>query len=350
MDIGDVFQRLLPGGTLNEAEAEGVFGELLTGGLDEPRMAAMLSLIQSRGPTTGELIGAARAMRRFVTPVPAGPESPGTRGPVIDTCGTGGAPKTFNISTASAVVTAAAAGPGHARVAKHGNRSRSGRGSAEVLAALDVNVDASPEIQARCLDQVGVCFCFAIHAHPAMKHAAGVRRSLGFPTIFNLLGPLTNPARASRQVIGVYGRDEASKVAGALAGLGSARAMVVHGFDGIDEITTRDRTHVFHVADGAVTHETFDPASLGVRRAEPGMIEAPDLARGVEILRGVIAGDPDPALAAARAIVELNSAAALLVAGAADDLASGIEMAREAIASGRAARTLSALIECSRAG
>lgn len=364
MEIGAIFDRLLSApplavgtphgevapGTFSAAEAEELFGLLLQGELAEPQIAALLALIQRRGPTVQELIGGARAMRRFVREVPASAEHPGVLGPVIDTCGTGGAPKTFNISTAAAIVTAAAAGPLRVRVAKHGNRSRSGRGSAEVLQGLGVNVDAAPAVQATCLDEVGVCFCFAIHAHPAMKYASGVRRSLGFPTIFNLLGPLTNPGRASRQVIGVYGREEAEKVAHALAGLGTLRAMVVHGFDGMDEITTRERTHVFDVEAGRVLARTVDAQEFGVARAPEGSLEARDLAHSVEMVRGVISGSSDPALVHARSIVLLNAGAALMIAGAAGSIAGGMEMAREAVDSGKASATLEKLSQASRGG
>ncbi len=359
------FDRLLPGHSLTSDEAEAVFSDLLAGAYDDAQIASILSLIQARGPTVDELIGGARAMRRCVRAVPASTSG----GPIIDTCGTGGAPKTFNISTAAAIVAAAAAGPARIRVAKHGNRSRSGRGSAEVLAALGINIDAPPEVQARCLDEIGVCFCFAIHSHPAMKHAAHVRRSLAFPTIFNLLGPLTNPAHAGRQLIGVYGREEAQKVAHALAGLGAERACVVHGFDGMDEITTRDRTHLFQVY-GAGVHsttgwaaragaaptiaygdpvipETFDAQDLGIPRAPAGTLEARDLAHGVEIVRAVLAPGPPVEFSHARNIVTLNAAAALVIAGAADSLPTALLAANLAIDSGAARSTLAALAQLS---
>ena len=353
MDVRGVFSRLLTPPdqgpcSLGEAEAEDVFTGLLEGRWEEPQIAAMLALLQARGPTVDELVGGARAMRRFVTVVPCRGETQGQLGPVIDTCGTGGAPKTFNISTASAIVTAAAGGPSVVRVAKHGNRSRSGRGSAEVLGALGVNVDASHEVQARCLDELGVCFCFAIHAHPAMKHASGVRRSLAFPTIFNLLGPLTNPARASRQVIGVYGRTEAEKVAAALARLGATRAMVVHGFDGMDEITTRDRTHVFEVAGGVMTPTSIDVLDLGVSRPPQGALETRDLAHSVEIVRGVIEGDAR-ASTSARDIVLVNAGAALVVSGAAKSIREGMNAAASAIDSGAAKELLTRLVDYSKA-
>jgi anthranilate phosphoribosyltransferase len=339
MDSGPVFDRLLSDGSFNAQEAESIFTRLLTGGYDDARIGAMLALIARRSPTVDELVGGARAMRRFVTPIPAS----NSGGPIIDTCGTGGAPKTFNISTVGAIVTAAAAGPERVRVAKHGNRSRSGRGSAEVLATLGVNVDAAPGVQADSLDRIGVCFCFAIHHHPAMKHAAGVRRALAFPTIFNLLGPLTNPAAAPRQLIGVYGASEAEKVADALAALGADRAMVVHGDDGIDEISTRTTTRLFHVEAGTVRREIFDSASLGFERPAEGSLEARDLDDAVRLFRAVLAGEPGPA----RDIVTLNAGAALFVAGAAPSIRDGVTLANAAIDRGDAARTLDELIAIS---
>jgi anthranilate phosphoribosyltransferase len=263
---------------------------------------------------------------------------------VIDTCGTGGAGKTFNISTAAAIVTAAGS-PHHAGggvrvvVAKHGNRSRSGRGSAEVLAKLGVNVDAPPAVQARCLTRAGVCFCFAIHHHPATRHATPARRSLGFPTLFNLLGPLTNPAGARRQLIGVYDAAFVERLAHTLARLGAERAMVVHGRDGMDELTTTGPSLVATVEDGRVTVGEFDPAALGVPRASAEQLTALDLDAAAATVRGVVSGARGPA----RDIVILNAGAALFVAGAAGTIMHGSEMAAAAIDSGRAARTLADL-------
>ncbi|MCA9287057.1 MAG: anthranilate phosphoribosyltransferase, partial [Phycisphaerales bacterium] len=250
--LGDIF-KALPTAPLSEPDAEFLFDSMFGGQLDQAQIAGVLALMAARGPTPDEVVGAARAMRRHVTPIPARhPES------IIDTCGTGGAPKTFNVSTAAAIV---AAGAG-ARVAKHGNRSRTGRGSAEVLAALGVNVDASPEVQARCLDEAGVCFCFAIHHHPATRHATPVRKALKFPTIFNVLGPLTNPARASRQVIGVYDEGLVPLMAQALARLGCVRAMVAHSRDGLDEVSITAPTLVATVADGRLSMDELDPRPL----------------------------------------------------------------------------------------
>ena len=342
IDLGPTFATLLAGASMGAEEAERVFAALLEGSLGEARIGALLALLQAKGVDADELAGAARVMRRHVTPVPFRAEAGEA---LIDTCGTGGAPKTFNVSTASAIVAAAAdAGSAVARVvvAKHGNRSRTGRGSAEVLARLGVNVDATPEVQARCLRETGACFCFAIHHHPAMRHAAGPRRALGFPTIFNLLGPLTNPAGATHQLIGVYDPDLARVVARALARLGTARAMVVHG-DGLDELTVTGPTRVLHVGDGAVTEETVEPESLGLGRAGLDELRVDTVDAAAEAIRAVLDGAPG----AKRDMVVLNAAGALVVAGAAPELAAGVAQARDAIDSGRARGVLERLASVS---
>lgn len=336
---------LLSGATLSEADAESLFEALLSGAYDDAQIAAVLTLIQSRGVTVDELAGAARVMRRHVAPVPCPADDSAV---VIDTCGTGGAPKTFNVSTAAAFVVAAArpthpGAPSRILVAKHGNRSRSGRGSAEVLQHLGVNVDAPPAVQARCLDEAGVCFCFAIHHHPAAKRAGPARRSLGFPTIFNLLGPLTNPAGASRQLIGTYAPHFVDRLAYALARLGSARAMVVHGDDGMDEISTAAPTLIASIDGPNVTLSRLDPATLGIPRAAPDDLAARDLDHAARIVRDVLAGVRGPH----RDIVALNAAAAIAVAGAAPDIASALPIAAEAIDSGRAATALTTLANLS---
>ncbi|MEL6796134.1 MAG: anthranilate phosphoribosyltransferase, partial [Planctomycetota bacterium] len=222
---------LIRGDRLGEGETEAIFARLMAGELDDAQIGALLALLQRGGPTVDEVVGGARVMRAKVERVPFEPTGDQR---LIDTCGTGGAPKTFNVSTAAAIVAAAA--DERVRVAKHGNRSRTGRGSAEVLQELGVNVDASVETQAACLREIGVCFCFAIHHHPAMRHVIGPRKSLGVPTIFNVLGPLTNPAGAKRQLIGVYAPHLVDLVAGALARLGTDRAIVMHSREGLDEI------------------------------------------------------------------------------------------------------------------
>lgn len=305
--------------------------------------------MQQRGVTAEELTGAARVMRAHVTRVPIPGFADGTTPIVLDTCGTGGGTKTFNISTAAAFVVAGAS-PHHTGgrqrllIAKHGNRSRTGRGSAEVLAALGANVDAGVDVQSRCLAASGVCFCFAIHHHPATRYAAPARRALAFPTIFNLLGPLTNPAAASRQLIGTYDTSKVELVARALANLGADSAMVVHGHSGMDEISTTGSTRLAKVSAGSVHVFDFDPATVGIRRAAFDSLIARDVQHGASIVREVLDGKPGPC----RDIVLLNSAAALLVAGVAEDWNSGLARAADSIDSGRAAAALEALIQTSR--
>ncbi|QOJ01555.1 MAG: anthranilate phosphoribosyltransferase [Phycisphaeraceae bacterium] len=338
LDLKPVLAGLLRGEALSRDEAGAVFSALLSGSLADAQIGALLALIQTRGPTVDELIGAGRVMRAHVTPVLTPPGAT-----VLDTCGTGGAAKTFNISTAAAVVAAAAAG-GKLAIAKHGNRSRSGRGSAEVLRELGVNVDAPPKTQAQCLEACGVCFCFAVHHHPAMRHAAGARAALGFPTIFNLLGPLTNPAGASHQVMGVMGPAYVRPMADALAGLGSARAMVFHSLDGMDELSTIAPTRVAQVEGGHVREWEFDPASLGIAPPSRDDLLATDLAAAARAFRESITAPAGPK----PDIVALNAAAALIVGGVEGDWPDALASARRAIASGHAARTLDRLAAVSR--
>ncbi len=341
----EALETLIGGGTLSEGATRAVFDSMLEGQEEPARVGALLALMQARGVTEDMLVGAARAMRQRVARVPYTPP-PGEV--VIDTCGTGGAAKTFNISTASAFVTASASTlPDSAqriRVAKHGNRSRTGRGSAEALAMLGVNVDASPEIQAACLRDAGVCFCFAIHHHPATRHVAPVRKALAFPTIFNLLGPLTNPALAPRQLLGVFAPEFVEPMARALSRLGSDRAGVVHGAGRMDEISTSGPTTIAHCEGSRVWLEQFDPASLGVPRATTESLAATTLEQAADTLRRVLDGERGPA----RDIVEVNSALALRIGGACASAEHGLALARQAIDLGLARRTLDRLVEASR--
>jgi len=335
----DTLRTLLSGNTLTRDQSRELFRAILSGDADPAQIGAALALIQSRGVSTEELIGAATVMRDHVTPVPV---DPALRPRLVDTCGTGGAPKTFNISTAAAIIAAAAGhtdGERRLLVAKHGNRSRTGRGSAEVLAQLGINIDATPQQQARCLQQAGICFCFAIHHHPAMRHAAAPRKALGFPTIFNLLGPLTNPAGAQRQLLGVYDAARLETVAHTLAALGTERAMVVRGDDGLDEITTTTTTTIAHVRDGSVEIESFDSRSVGIDRATLAELQAGDLDDAASVIRAILDGEPGPKAD----IAVLNAAAALVVGGLAETMAEGVGSSREAIASGAATRCLSEL-------
>lgn len=334
----DILKQLLTGQPLTERQARETFEQVLSGAWNDAQIGAMLALISARpgGPTVDELVGGAKVMRAHVTPVSL---PPGISGRLIDTCGTGGAPKAFNVSTIAAIVTVAAA-PGRVVIAKHGSTSRTGRGSAEVMQALGVNVAAPPDVQAQCLQKLGLCFCFAIHHHPAMKHAAPARKALAFPTIFNLLGPLTNPAGAPRQLMGTYSRDLSEKVAHTLARLGVEKALVVTSHDGLDELTTTDTNIVHTVERGAVSTRVIDAAQLGLARARFEDIAAATLDDAVRIARDVLAGKPGPT----RDMVLLNVAGALVAADAAADLRDGIALAATAIDSGAAADLLSRLV------
>ncbi len=329
---------------LPPARAREFFDLVLCGEVNEIQVGAALALIASRGPTIDELAAGVAAMRAHAVPV-ARPSSIPTEaqgGPVLlDTCGTGGAPKTFNISTAAALVTAAAA-PGRVLVAKHGGRSRTGRGSAEVLAALGVNVDATPAQQTRCLERAGVCFSFAVNHHPAMKHAAAPRKSLGFPTIFNLLGPMCNPAGATRQLVGTWSRRNAEIIAHTLAKVGTKRALVVTSDDGFDELTTTAPNRAW-----LVEHTDVHPYPIShtLPPAHPAQFTTTSVAESADIIRAILANKPGPAAD----IVALNAAAALFVAGVAKDITEGVSMATAAIANGKAAQTLDALIRAASA-
>lgn len=332
-----ILAQLVAGDNLSEEQAKSAFEIVLAGDADESQIAALLALIQRNGVTADALIGAARMMRHHAAKVPARDGL----GPIVDTCGTGGAQKTFNISTCAAVVAASCGDPSTIRVAKHGNRSRTGRGSAEILERLGVNIDATPETQARCLDEVGICFSFAIRHHPAAKHAAGPRAALGFPTIFNLLGPLTNPAGAKRQVLGVFEKQYVEPMAQALLALGAQRAMVLHSNDGLDEMTTTGKTFIAHVENGAVRTEEFDPAPLGLPKPSIEDLRARDLDDAAALFTAIVEGEPGPQ----RDIVVLNAAATLVVAGVVETIAEGVKVAQQAIDSGASKRTLAALCE-----
>ena len=335
-DLTPYLKHLLGGGTLPEDAARAAFEAIMTGTAHHAEMGALLALLATRVPTVDELVGAASVMRekvdRLDTGVPAGE--------LLDTAGTGGAPKVFNVSTAAAIVAASAG----VKVAKHGNRSRTGRGSAEVLAELGVDVDAGREVQLRCLEETGVAFCFAIHHHPAAKYAMPVRKTLGFPTIFNLLGPLTNPAGAGRQIMGVYADRFVRPVADAHARLGAVRALVFHAADGLDEFSIGSSTHVADVREGAVEEYEIDPQALGLRSATFDQLQVRDLEHAASLVRGILDGSEQ---GPARDMTLLNAAAALVASGRAGDFESGVGMAAQAIDSGATAATLAALIEVS---
>jgi anthranilate phosphoribosyltransferase len=344
-------QQLAAGQPLSAQQAEEAFETVMTGEASSAQTAALLSLMAGRSPEVDELVGAARVMRRHAISV----EVPGGL-TAIDTCGTGGDQSgTFNISTAAAIVTAAVGRERGLVVAKHGNRSiSSSSGSSQVLEALGVKLAVSGETLSQCLDEAGLCFCFAPAHHPAMKYAAPIRKELGFRTIFNVLGPLTNPAGATRQLIGVYSRALTEPLADALQQLGARRVMVVHGqipdadgthIDGLDELSTCGPTRVSEV-DGEGL-ETFDvqPEMLGLTYSHPSALRAEDVAGSAAKVRAVLSGEAGPA----RDIVALNAAAALVVGGVASDLSEGLALACEAIDTGAAQQVLDTLVRLTQA-
>ncbi|MFK7759856.1 MAG: anthranilate phosphoribosyltransferase [Phycisphaerales bacterium] len=336
---------LLDHQTLDQATAGGVFTQMLEGELNESQIGALLTALAMHHQTADELTGAARAMRERVTPVEY-QRSPGSV--LLDTCGTGGAPKTFNVSTAAAIILAGAVLSADSpvqriQVAKHGNRSRTGRGSAEVLIELGVHVDADPSLQSRCLSDAGLCFCFAVNHHPAVKHAMPTRRSLGFPTIFNAIGPLTNPAHADHQLIGVFKDELVRPMAQTLVNLGIKRSMVVHATDGLDELTITAPTRVVHANDGKLTEELVDPSSLGLKPTPIENVHARDVAHSAQIIRDIVDGESS----AFADMAMLTAAGGFVIAGVAQGFSQGLNIARESIQSGSAKRSLETLIKIS---
>jgi anthranilate phosphoribosyltransferase len=318
---------------LAREEVAELFGRIMDGEVPAPAIGALLAALATKGETVEEIAGAALAMRSRVRAVPV------ARGDLLDTCGTGGDERgTFNISTAAALVAAAAG----AAVAKHGNRAVSSRsGSADLLAALGLRVEVEPEESARQLDEHGIAFLFAPLHHPAMRAVAPVRRALGVRTVFNLLGPLTNPAGARRQLLGVYAAERVETVAGVLAGLGCEHALVVHGRDGLDEITTTRPTLVAEVRGERVRTFELTPEEIGVTRARPEELAGGSAEENATRLERLLAGEAG----ALAETVAANAGAALYVAGHAASIRAGIGRAREALASGAAAEKLRALRE-----
>ncbi len=333
--------------SLSREEAHAVMTEVLTGRCSDAQIAALLVALHMKGETVEEIVGFAEAIRAAAIPLElhansvldqSGTGRDALRNSLIDTCGTGGdASGTFNISTATAFV---AAGAG-VRVAKHGNRSVTSKcGSADVMEALGVNIQLQAAQIAACLEQVGIAFLFAPTMHSAMKHVQTARRELRLRTVFNLLGPLTNPARATCQVVGVYSGDLVEKLAEALSMLGLHRALVVHGNDGLDEITITDATRIAEVRDGQVRSYEVTPEEFGLERATFEAISGGDAAQNAGLIREVLAGKKS----ARRDVVLLNAAAALVAAGRADHLRDAVPLAADAIDSGAALAKLQALV------
>ena len=336
--IQTALNRVLDGHDLSRDEACDAMGAIMRGETTPAQIAGFLVALRAKGETADEIAGCADAMRAHVLAVRPQRED------LVDTAGTGGdGAQTLNISTAAALV-AAAAGAG---VAKHGNRAvSSASGSADVLEALGFELEQPPERIARSIDELGFGFLFAPAHHPAMRHAAAVRRELATRTVFNVLGPLTNPAGARAQIVGVYSPELVRTIAEVLAQLGARRAFVVHGAGGIDELSPCGPNQVCEVVDGSVRELTIDPEELGVERCSPAELRGGSPAENAQAIRDVFAG----ARGAAREAILLNAAGAVAAAGHADDLGEGLELARTAVDSGAAAERLERLVTFSRVG
>ncbi len=335
--ITEVLSRVAEGKTLDRETAREVMSLIMRGEASDAQIACLLTALRMRGETSEEITGFAQAMREAAVNIRP------SVSPLVDTCGTGGDGRgTFNISTAAAFV---AAGAG-VFVAKHGNRGVSSScGSADVLEALGVDIEMGPERVLACIEEVGIGFLFAPLFHPAMRHVMRARREMGIPTVFNLLGPLTNPAGAQYQLLGVGKRDKAPLIADALAGMGVRRALVVHAEDGLDEISTTSPTLVWEVAGGEIRKGSIEPRELGLEAADPRTLKGGGAEENARIIRDeVLSGKPGPR----RDVTVLNAAAALYAAGKAADLHEGITLAQEAIDSGRALRKLEMMVDYSR--
>ncbi len=333
--IQDAIGMVVAGESLSSDQAAQVMEQIMSGEATPAQFGAFVTALRIKGETVDEIAGMAQVMRDRSLHVTVD-------GTLVDTCGTGGdGSRSFNISTTAAFVVAGAG----VKVAKHGNRAMSGStGSADLLESLGVNIALSPESVARCLDEVGFGFMFAQGFHPSMRFAAGPRREIGIRTVFNILGPLTNPAGAERQVIGVADPGMAERMAYVLGRLGSRKALVVHGSDGMDELTVTGPSTVWQMEEGSV--ETFEvtPEGLGLVRSDATAIQASGPEDSARIAESVLSGDAGPA----RDVVLLNASAALVAADRADTLAAGIELAADSIDSGGAAARLSSLVKLSR--
>jgi anthranilate phosphoribosyltransferase len=333
-------QKLVERRDLAAAEVEACFETIFAGEASPALLGAFLVAFRMKGETPEEIAAAAAVMRRRATPVRVPPNRV-----VLDTCGTGGdGAGTFNLSTAAALVVA---GSGDVTVAKHGNRSVSSRsGSADVLAASGVDVEAPLHVVERCLEELYIGFLFAPLLHQAMRHVAPVRREVGIRSVFNLLGPLANPARAARQLLGVYAQELVPVVARTLAHLGSERALVVHGADGLDEVSPSGPTHAAWVEGGTVHELTLTPEQAGLARIPAEAIRGGEAADNARMLACVLGGEPGPL----RQAVLLNAGAAFWVAGVADSLAEGVRCASASIDSGAAQQRLAGLVALTRPG
>ena len=335
MDIQKALQQVMDHQDLTETDMREVMLQIMTGQATDAQIGGFLVGLRMKGETVDEIVGAVRVMRELATPVSIHSDN------LVDTCGTGGdGANTFNISTTSAFVVAAAGG----RVAKHGNRSVSSRsGSADVLEAAGLKLDISAEQVARCVESIGVGFMFAPMHHSAMKHAIGPRKEMAVRTLFNILGPLTNPAGADSQVIGVFNRQWVRPVAEVLQRLGSRHVLVVHAADGLDEISIASETFVAEAKNGKVAEYTITPEQFGLARADIAELAASGVEESLNMMKAVLNKTPG----AASDIVALNAGAAIYVSGLADSLAQGVLMAQDAISSGMAKEKLNELVNMS---
>jgi anthranilate phosphoribosyltransferase len=343
MNIQEATEKLETGEDLTRAEARALMGELLSGKVPDTEIVHFLAALRDKGERPQELVGFAEVMRAHAMELlrqsGVAVEEISRACPLLDTCGTGGDGQgTFNVSTATAVVAAAAG----VHVAKHGNRSISSRcGSADVLEALGVALDLPFEHLTKCLEQVGMVFLFAPHLHPAMQKVMKARRSLGTKSVFNWLGPLSNPLGASVQLVGVYDLGRTETMARALAQIGTRRSFVVAAHDGLDEVSTTGATQLSETANGEVRTRQVFPEDFGVRRAPPGAFRGGDAAMNAGLMSRILDGDKSPY----RDVVLANASAALVVAGKAKEFKEGVGLAAQAIDSGAARRTLAKLVE-----
>lgn len=335
--IREAIKKVIAGQNITEHEMMSVMSEIMDGHATDAQIACLFTALRMKGETVEEIVGAARIMRQNATAVRVA-----SQGPLVDTCGTGGdGAHTFNISTASAFV---AAGAG-VRVAKHGNRSVSSRsGSADVMEALGIDITISPEAIARCIDQVGIGFLFAQKMHPAMRHAARTRSEIGIRTLFNILGPLSNPADADMQVLGVYDEALIQIIGRALQMLGRTRALVVHGYDGLDELSISGPSMICEVNCGMVKTYTIKPADLGLTEAPVHAIQGGGPQENAVIVTRVLKGEQGPH----RDIVLVNAGAAIMLAGLADTIVEGMRCAARSIDTGMAMDKLLQLKRLSR--
>ena len=336
MDIKEAISRIVDREDLRDADMQAVMRQIMTGGATPIQIGGFLAGLRAKGETVEEIAAAARVMRELATPVNVGPAR------LVDTCGTGGdGAHIFNVSTAATFVVAAAGG----RVAKHGNRSMSSKsGSADLLEALGVPLELSPDRVAECIDRIGIGFMFAPAHHAAARYAAGPRRELGTRTLFNLLGPLTNPASAPNQLLGVFAPRWVTPVAQVLQSLGSAHVLVVHSDDGLDEISIAAPTQVSELKDGSVRSYKIAPEDFGIERQALKSLEVDSPQASLALVREALSGKPGPA----HDILALNAGAAIYAAGVAPSLKEGVARARVAIAEGAAARKLQEMVEATR--